>query len=107
MRTGCAAAVGQLSEDGERLIVFAEAREARPELAEDGRIRILPATGLDPALVVVLAPGTLPRTSSGKIRRGEALRRWESGVLLPGDTVNAWRLAGTLARSMLGCLRRA
>ena len=87
--------------------MFVEAREAAPELAVACRSAVLRATGLDPALVVVLAPGALPRTSSGKIRRGEALRRWEAGTLTPGATVNAWNLAGTLARSMFGYLRRA
>ncbi len=59
---------------------------------------ILAATGLDPALVVLLAPGTLPRTSSGKIRRAEALRRWLAGELVPPDEVTPWRIAGALAK---------
>jgi acyl-coenzyme A synthetase/AMP-(fatty) acid ligase len=33
--------------------------------------------------VVVCAPGSLPRTSSGKIRRSEALRRHLAGELTP------------------------
>ena len=107
VRTGCAAAVGRQGEDGEQLLVFVEAREALPGLADTCREAVVRATGLDPALVVVLEPGTLPRTSSGKIRRGEALRRWERGELLPGGSVNAWTMAGTLARSMLGYLRKA
>jgi fatty-acyl-CoA synthase len=107
VRTGCAAAVGQRGEAGEQLLVFVEARAPREGLAQDCRAEVLRATGLDPALVVVLEPGSLPRTSSGKIRRGEALRRWERGELQPGDAVNAWTLAGTLAKSALGYLRRA
>jgi acyl-CoA synthetase (AMP-forming)/AMP-acid ligase II len=105
VRAGCAAAVSWRPDDAdeERLVVFVE---VRPDVAEDPTSpladrcasAILAATGLDPGLVVLLPPGTLPRTSSGKIRRGEALRRWLGGDLLPPDPVNAWRLAGALAR---------
>ncbi|MDP2313368.1 MAG: AMP-binding protein [Pseudomonadota bacterium] len=72
-----------------------------PDVANRCAVAILAATGLDPALVVLLTPGTLPRTSSGKIRRGEALRRWLAGELLPPEEVNAWRLAGALAKGTL------
>ena len=57
------------------------------------------------ARVLMLAPGTLPRTSSGKIRRGETLARWRAGTLTPPDQVGALHLAGTLARSALGWVR--
>ncbi len=104
-RAGCAAAVSELGEDGERLVLFVEYREPRPELAEDCRRAVLGATGLDPALVVLLAPGTLPRTSSGKIRRAETLVQWHEGSLRPPDAVTPWLLAGALAKSALGYLR--
>ncbi len=102
VRTGCAAAVAELSEEGERLLVFVEVREPTPTLAEDCRKAVLGSTGLDPGLVVLLEAGTLPRTSSGKIRRAETLRRWQSGELLPPKKVTPWLLAGALARSALG-----
>jgi hypothetical protein len=70
-------------------------------LADRCAAAVLEATGLLPALVVLLAPGTLPRTSSGKIRRGEALRRWLAGELVPPDQVTAWMLAGALAKGTL------
>ncbi len=107
VRTGCAAAVAWRAEGAEEegLVVFVEVKADAPEgptpLAERCSTAILTATGLDPALVVLLAPGTLPRTSSGKIRRGEALRRWLAGELLPPEQVNAWRLAGALAKGTL------
>jgi hypothetical protein len=55
--------------------------------------------------VVVLAPGTLPRTSSGKIRRSEALRRYRTGTLEPPAPVSLARLALELARSLRGFAR--
>jgi acyl-CoA synthetase (AMP-forming)/AMP-acid ligase II len=42
---------------------------------------VLAATGLKADEVVVLEPGTLPRTSSGKLRRRETLRRYLGGEL--------------------------
>jgi hypothetical protein len=54
---------------------------------------------------VVLEPGTLPRTSSGKLRRGETLRLHKAGELVPPAPVNALRLAGAVARSQLAFAR--
>jgi acyl-CoA synthetase (AMP-forming)/AMP-acid ligase II len=99
----CAAAVGHRPEDGdeERLVVFVESREPGPGLAARCREAILRAATIDPALVVVLAGGTLPRTSSGKIRRGDALRRWLDGSLIPPESLAPELLAGEWATSVL------
>jgi len=106
VRVGCSAAVADIGADGERLLVFVEHRDNPPDdLPELCRTAIRGATGLDPDLVVALAPGTLPRTSSGKIRRAETQRRWASGTLSPPDAVTPWFLAGALARSTWARLR--
>jgi acyl-CoA synthetase (AMP-forming)/AMP-acid ligase II len=99
----CAAAVSHRPEDGdeERLVVFVESREPGPGLAARCREAILRAATIDPALVVVLGGGTLPRTSSGKIRRGEALRRWLDGSLVPPESLAPDRLAGEWAVGMV------
>ena len=99
----CAAAVSHRSEDGdeERLVVFVESREPGPGLAARCREAILRAATIDPALVVVLAGGTLPRTSSGKIRRGDALRRWLDGSLIPPESLAPELLAGEWATGVL------
>src|SRR4029079_15118542 len=87
-RAGCAVAVSHLAEgaSGERLLVFVESARSVPEagrleLREAAGRAVLERTGLDPDEVVVLAPGSLPRTSSGKLRRQEALRRHLEGEL--------------------------
>jgi len=87
-RAGCAVAVSHLAEggSGERLLVFVEHARTIPEsghgeLREATRRAVLERTGLDPDEVVVLSPGSLPRTSSGKLRRQEALRRHLEGEL--------------------------
>ena len=62
-------------------------------------------TGVRPHTVQLLAPGTLPRTSSGKLRRSEALQRWTTGTLHPPVRVNAVRLFGEMLRSALALAR--
>ncbi len=59
------------------------------------------ATGLSADRVEVLPAGTLPRTSSGKLRRREALRRWLAGELTAPDAVGVLRIAGAMVRSSL------
>ncbi len=102
VRSGCAAALGFLPEGGARevLLLLVERRreatpEAAPHIAEACRAAVLAATAVEPDTIEVLAPGTLPRTSSGKIRRQEALRRWRSGDLAaPPRTVTPGGPAG-------------
>lgn len=111
-RTGCAIAASWLPEGapGEVLALFVEAsRQATPAertaLPAACREAVLGATGLSVDRVEVLAPGTLPRTSSGKLRRQEALRLYLAGELAPPDPVTPLRLAGAMARSGLAYAR--
>jgi acyl-CoA synthetase (AMP-forming)/AMP-acid ligase II len=104
VRTGCAVAVGEVGEHGERVLVFVEVRERHEGQAEACRAAVCAATGVDPDLVVLLEPGTIPRTSSGKLRRGETLRQHQRGALVPPAQVGPWMLAGAMARSALGLL---
>jgi acyl-CoA synthetase (AMP-forming)/AMP-acid ligase II len=111
VRAGCAVALGFQPEgaDGEELLVLAE--RATPAVKTDAEVvleirrAILERTSLKPHTVELLAPGTLPRTSSGKLRRGEALRRWLEGELTAPDAVSPLRMAGAIARSALGHVR--
>jgi fatty-acyl-CoA synthase len=90
VRRGCAVAVSEAVEGGatESLHLFVEhqrrARAAdRAALPARCRAAVLAATGLALDEIHVLAPGTLPRTSSGKLRRAETLRRHRAGALTP------------------------
>ena len=105
VRTGCAAAVADLGGGGERLLLFVEVRERLPVQAEACHAAVLQATGLRVDALHLLDPGTLPRTSSGKIRRSEALRLHQAGALVAPNAVTPVRLAGAMARSALGHLR--
>lgn len=112
VRAGCVAAASWLPEEapGEILALFVEtardaAAEVTAELPPACRAAVLAATGLDVDRVIPLAPGTLPRTSSGKLRRGETLRLYLAGELKPPDKVTSIRLARTMARSSLAFVR--
>jgi acyl-CoA synthetase (AMP-forming)/AMP-acid ligase II len=88
-----AAATHRFDESGsERLVVWAEldrdaAAAAGETLAAAIAATVLAATGLAVDRVVALPPGALPRTSSGKIRRQETLRRALAGELRAHSSV--------------------
>jgi fatty-acyl-CoA synthase len=62
-------------------------------------------TSIVPHTVVVLAPGTLPRTSSGKLRRSAALRQYLRGELAPPEPVTPLRVGAHVARSLVAFAR--
>jgi fatty-acyl-CoA synthase len=111
LRPGCAVALGFVPPDGdgEELLVLAERLRGAGDGAEaiEGalRARVLARTGVEPHTVRLLAPGTLPRTSSGKMRRAEALRRFLAGTLAPPRKVNALSLARAVVRSGIAYAR--
>jgi fatty-acyl-CoA synthase len=112
VRTGCAIAASWLPEgaEGEVLALFVEAsRNATDDqlaaLPDRCRAAVLGATGLAVDRVEVLTPGTLPRTSSGKLRRQEALRLFLAGELAPPEPVTALRMAKAMARSGIAYAR--
>jgi acyl-CoA synthetase (AMP-forming)/AMP-acid ligase II len=111
IRRGCAVAVGFEPEGcGEELLVLAErAGDAEPdELVEEAARRaVLERTGVRAHTIVLLPAGTLPRTSSGKMRRGEALRRFLSGELAPPRRVTALGVMAAMARSAFAYARLA
>jgi acyl-CoA synthetase (AMP-forming)/AMP-acid ligase II len=112
VRTGCAIAASWLPEgaEGEVLALFVEAsRNATDDqlaaLPDRCREAVLGATGLAVDRVEVLTPGTLPRTSSGKLRRQEALRLYLVGQLAPPEPVTPLRMAKAMARSGIAYAR--
>jgi fatty-acyl-CoA synthase len=104
VRTGCAVAVGFVpaGDEDEALAMLVETTpDATASLAEDVASRVQQHTGILPAHVELLAPGTLPRTSSGKLRRREALTQWQTGQLTPPKKVTAARLLAQAANGEL------
>jgi len=102
VRTGCSAAFGDVEQGVERLVLLVEVKELHADMEEACRSIVLERTGLRVDVIGLIAPGTLPRTSSGKIRRSEAHRLWKQDTLSPPDAVTPWRMAGVLAQSALG-----
>jgi acyl-CoA synthetase (AMP-forming)/AMP-acid ligase II len=92
VRTGCVVARSELEEGapGERFWLFVErARSLTKEpvlddesLVQSCRQAALRVIGVAPHAVVLLVPGALPRTSSGKLRRAETWRRYLEGELI-------------------------
>ncbi len=108
VRTGCAVALGVVppDQDDEALLVLAECtQEAPADLEARIAAAIVEHTSIAPYAVVLLAPGTLPRTSSGKLRRGEALRQYLNGELEPPSPVTPLRLGVQVARSLAAFAR--
>ncbi len=84
----------------ERLVVLAETKER--DQAERERIRkavvatTVDTVGVPPDDVVLAAPGTILKTSSGKVRRADVRRRYEQGNLEPARRP-VWRQVASLA----------
>jgi len=86
VRAGNVIAFGVEGRKGkEALVVVAESRAGddaalRREVAD----RVRDAVGLPPGEIVLVAPGTLPKTSSGKLQRSLCRTRFIGGELQPG-----------------------
>ena len=106
IRRGCVAvfAAPDPAAATERLVVVAETRETDPDTLTTIHDQVTATTidlvGTPPDHVVLAPPGTVPKTSSGKIRRAETRSRYESGKLNP-QARSVWRQA---ARYALGRL---
>jgi 1-acyl-sn-glycerol-3-phosphate acyltransferase len=89
VRRGCVAvfAAADPAAGTEHLVVVAETRETDETTLAALRDQIIAATvdlvGTPPDDVVLAPPRTVPKTSSGKIRRGECRERYEQGHLGP------------------------
>jgi len=108
VRTGCAVAVGVVPADGDdEVLMLLVEHDGAARAGLEARIAaaVIAHSGIAPHRVVVLAPGTLPRTSSGKLRRREALRQFTTGELRAPDAVTPWRIGAAMARSLTGFAR--
>jgi acyl-CoA synthetase (AMP-forming)/AMP-acid ligase II len=107
VRPGCAAAVPVQTPDGEELALLVERDATTPDgLDVLVSARVVERTGIKPHAVHLLEPGTLPRTSSGKLRRGEAALQLAAGTLRPPAKVTILGMAKEMARSVLASVRK-
>ena len=105
VRTGCSVAVGDITEDGEKIYLFVEYKNIVTDMAQACERAVLAKTGIKVDLIVLLGAGTLPRTSSGKLKRRETLQLFKEDKLVPPKKVNGILLAGAMAKSTFGYLR--
>jgi acyl-CoA synthetase (AMP-forming)/AMP-acid ligase II len=91
VRKGCVVAFSSPDErtGTERLVVMAETRIAEEYGVERLRSRIVEASlallDMPPDTVLLVPPHTVPKTSSGKIRRSAARSLYESGTVVRGS----------------------
>lgn len=83
IRTGNVVAFGSTNQAGESLVIIAESRSRGnfDSLKREVRNRLSEQIGITPDEIVIVPPGTLPKTSSGKLKRSETKRRFEHGNL--------------------------
>ena len=69
--------------DADEVVVVLEARAslAADDVVDQVRRRVRETAGLELDRVVIAPPGTIPRTTSGKVRRAETRERLEAGTL--------------------------
>lgn len=109
VRRGCSAAFNATASEQVVLVVESRLRDeaARAKLASDVRARVRAALGVELAEVVVVPPYTVPKTSSGKIRRNLTRERLEAGALRPSLRTQAQDLVVAAVHLARGGLSRA
>jgi len=99
VRKGCVAVFGSPdpATGTERLVVMAETRERGENELEEIRQAIQGVTvdllGTPADVVALVAPHSVPKTSSGKIRRSSAREIYESGRAARGGGALGWQIA--------------
>lgn len=112
IRKGCVAAFGVTDPaiGTERLVVIAESRETAPPAVERlqaaVRDRVVAAIGIPPDTVVVARPGSVLKTSSGKIRRAATRDAYVRGNLRGRRVSSGLQWARILAGNAGARLRR-
>jgi 1-acyl-sn-glycerol-3-phosphate acyltransferase len=112
VRKGCVVAFGvtDATAGTERLVVIAETREqspgARARIAAAINEEVAAALGLPPDIVELVPPHSIPKTSSGKLRREETKRLYLARTL-GAPAAAAWvQVAKLAARSSGQVIRR-
>jgi acyl carrier protein len=110
VRKGCVAvfAVAGGAEGTERLVVMAEAQPGidRGELRRRVDEVATTLVGAAPDEVALVPPGTVPKTSSGKIRRSAAARLYSEGGAPDRGRALWWQVARLAAAGVPSRLRR-
>ena len=112
LRQGCIAVFGSSDpvSGTERLVILAETRETAPTVVAHLRSQIdaiaTDLLGTPPDDVVLAPPHTIPKTSSGKIRRAASRERYEAGTLGQRPRAVWWQVGRLAVASLLPQARR-
>jgi acyl-CoA synthetase (AMP-forming)/AMP-acid ligase II len=92
VRRGGVVAFAAVGADRERIVLVAESRtpEHADRIARDVRAALHGALRLVPDDVRVVPPGTIPKTSSGKLKRAATRERYQRGTLTSRGALGAW-----------------
>ncbi|MBF6221117.1 AMP-binding protein [Nocardia abscessus] len=113
IRKGCVVVFATSERGGgtERLVVFAETRQTAAATLSRLRQRVIGVSvdllGTPPDDVVLAPPGTVPKTSSGKLRRAATREHYEHGDVRARPRPVWWQLARFAVRGAIPRLRRA
>jgi 1-acyl-sn-glycerol-3-phosphate acyltransferase len=113
IRKGCVAAFGSPDpvSGTERLVVVAETRETEAGVREELRRRIdnavVDLVGTPADDIVLVPPQTVPKTSSGKVRRAACRERYEHGDLKRPQRAVWWQVIRLGLAGVRPQLRRA
>jgi 1-acyl-sn-glycerol-3-phosphate acyltransferase len=111
VRKGCVVAFGVADDTTgtERLVVLAESRarsrDDHARLEQSVRSSVAAAVGVPPDTVVIVAPGTVPKTPSGKIRRSASRAVYLQGPAGPNVRGSRALRARLIALSIPRALR--
>ena len=112
IRKGCVAVFGSTDQKTgmERLIVVAETRETDSERLNELCRRInslaVDLAGTPADDIALIPPNTIPKTSSGKLRRSTARARYESGMMTGQKKAVWWQVTRLALTGLLPQLRR-
>ncbi len=112
VRKGCVAVFASAAPDGgaERLVVVAETRATDEQTTDALRTEIVSTTvdllGVPPDDVVLAPPRTVPKTSSGKIRRAASRELYEGGRIGARPRALWWELLRIRVRGFAPSVRR-
>lgn len=112
LRRGCVAVFGSPDpvSGTERLVVLAETRVTAPNTLAQLRAQVEAVTsdllGTPPDDVVLAPPGSVLKTSSGKLRRAASRERYEQGALGKRPRAVWWQMTRLVCASIFPQLRR-
>src|SRR5215468_10153669 len=112
VRRGCVAVFGSPDpvSGTERLVVLAETRETAPDALAQLRTQVEAVAtdllGTPPDDVVIAPPGSVLKTSSGKLRRAASRERYEQGTLGKRPRAVWWQMIRLACASVLPQVRR-